>query len=481
MEKIISNNEIRYLENLSVDLTGRVFKWNGRIFRAIENTALDETIELFGCGLIERLQRERLIPKAWISDMTLEGYSLLIEHERIPVVTYPYEWSFSMLKDAAKLVLKLSIIAKEYNYELKDCHGLNVLFDSSSNPVFVDLGSIEKRHNNSKGWKAYEEFIRYYLYTLMIWSSGDSYLAKKIIFDNGFVPHHVFYFYFFPFLRIIKPLRHIIDRLALFYYKFRLFSSYPKEFILQNVPPNFHNVVLFIFGLKQRSLLPLQSINLFKVLKKIEKIKVRNTVSIWGDYQDHFTGKDGVCNYSQRFERILTIINNTDISNILELGGNQGVLSRLLSQNEKINKIICTDMDENAVDKLYLNINSVNEQIKIQPAILNFVSPSLIWPHSHPSERFRSDLVIMLAVMHHLLLKPPFFNVDGILDIVSTYSQKYVMVEFMPLGLHNGESAPELPSWYTVEWFREHFSTSFELLLEEQLEENRILFFGKKK
>jgi hypothetical protein len=51
----------------------------------------------------------------------------------------------------------------------------------------------------------------------------------------------------------------------------------------------------------------------------------------------------------------------------------------------------------------------------------------------------------------------------------------------MPLGLWNGTAAPPLPAWYTKEWFKACLETRFKVLLEEQIEENRILFFCEKR
>ena len=77
-----------------------------------------------------------------------------------------------MMKDAAKLILKLKMTLWEYGYELKDCHQFNVLFDGSR-PVYVDFGSIVKRNpENRTGWIAREEFMKCYYYLIKLWSRG---------------------------------------------------------------------------------------------------------------------------------------------------------------------------------------------------------------------------------------------------------------------------------------------------------------------
>jgi hypothetical protein len=95
-----------------------------------------------------------------------------------------------------------------------------------------------------------------------------------------------------------------------------------------------------------------------------------------------------------------------------------------------------------------------------------------------PSERFKSDVAIALALTHHLLLSQG-YDIDDILKNVSAYARKYVFVEFMPLGLWVTGQKPNVPDWYTPDWFRQSFVKFFDLILEEKLRVNNILFVGK--
>jgi hypothetical protein len=95
-----------------------------------------------------------------------------------------------------------------------------------------------------------------------------------------------------------------------------------------------------------------------------------------------------------------------------------------------------------------------------------------------PEARFKSEAVLALAVTHHLILTQN-YPIEYIFHRIERFSEKYVFIEFMPLGLYSKGVAPKVPNWYSTEWFRNNFSQHFELLLEEQLEANRILFVGK--
>jgi hypothetical protein len=86
--------------------------------------------------------------------------------------------------------------------------------------------------------------------------------------------------------------------------------------------------------------------------------------------------------------------------------------------------------------------------------------------------------VLVLAVSHHLLLGQR-IPIEHMLSVIAAYARRVVFIEFMPLGLWNGRDAPPpVPDWYTPEWFRNAFAQQFELVHEERLDVNRLLFCG---
>ena len=93
----------------------------------------------------------------------------VLRHERIPFVSYPYEWTFSMLKDAALLQLDLLLAALEHDMVLKDSTPYNVQF-KGARPTFVDVGSFE-RMREGEPWVGYRQFCMLYLYPLLLQSA----------------------------------------------------------------------------------------------------------------------------------------------------------------------------------------------------------------------------------------------------------------------------------------------------------------------
>ena len=109
---------------------------------------------------------------------------------------------------------------------------------------------------------------------------------------------------------------------------------------------------------------------------------------------------------------------------------------------------------------------------------LNCLFPITTSRSELPWKRFASDVVIALALTHHLILRHD-IRIDIIFEMFAKYTKKYILVEFMPLGLWDGKYAPPLPAWYSIDYFRRAFEKYYNIILEEQLEKNRILFFGK--
>lgn len=472
MSNEINLDEIEFSTLSLIDDVGKVFYWKNRIFRAIHSDAVEKIRDIFSCGLIDELVNNNLFPKSWITNYTIKGYSLVIEHEKIFTVVYPYEWSFSMLKDAAILILKINLIAKKYGYQTKDCHGFNVVFDYVS-PKFVDLGSFFKIDGTFSGWIAYEEYLKFYYYPLRIWSQGNHYIARKMLFGNTEMPHESYLLYTNPFYRLLSLNR--LEKITKFYFKLKNVSRISPAKIINRFPCGLGYVIVYFVNKKLLSLL---KVDILSIQKKIHKLHRKQYKTTWGKYHDQFLKNNGRI-LTPRFNRIINIINGYDIETVLELAGNQGVFSMLLLEYTKVKNIICTDVDENAVDRMY-EIAKKNNIVKLTPAVLDFVLPNLSYNRKHPNERFKCDIVVALAVTHHLLLTSK-IPIDIIFNTIKTYSNKYICLEYMPLGLYDGKNAPPLPVWYTLDWFRRSFREYFDIITEEQIEDNRILFFGKLK
>lgn len=449
-----------------IDEVGTVFLASGRVYRAVRAEAASAVEQLLRCGLLEDLAQRGLIPATWRSELMIPGYAFVLEHQRLPVISYPYEWSYGMLRDAAILVLEVNRVARTYGWELKDAHGFNVLFDGAE-PRFVDVGSLTRVPPNARGWPAYEEFLRSFEYPLRIWSEGGTFVARRLVASAEPMSHADYGLCRWAWVRWMGP--QFYQRLLARWHQYRRLSRLSEAKLAECRTSGAGQVAAW---LKQLPWLPAQNVSLSEVQARVRDRRRRKHGGFWSDYQQ--IGSAFVA--TPRFQRIIALLESFKVASIVELAGNQGWLSEELLRRRIVQSALCTDAEEWAVDQAYERTKSSG--LKLHTAVLDVVHPMATPFGEPPTARFQAQAVLALAVTHHLLLTQA-VPVERVLRSIGAYTTEFVFVEFMPLGLWDGTRAQPLPAWYGSDWFRAAFAREFEPVLEEQLEENRLLFCGR--
>ena len=186
----LTSEELRKI-NFSIDDIGSIFFYKERVLRAIKKESMTYVNELINSGLIDELVKKRLFPKTTIAQCEIDGYSMVLEHERLENWNYAYEWSFDMLKSVAMTVIEINEISNKYGYELFDCHASNLIFNFNK-PIYVDLGSFKKT-NNLSVWSAKEIFLKSYYIPLKLHSIGYSNIASNITLSVEYFNTNEFY------------------------------------------------------------------------------------------------------------------------------------------------------------------------------------------------------------------------------------------------------------------------------------------------
>ena len=106
-----------------------------------------------------------------LPDGLVDGAAAVLRHEVVPFVSYPYEWTFAMLKDAALLQLELLRGALDENLILKDSSPYNVQW-RGARPLFIDIGSFESLREGEP-WVGYRQFCMLFLYPLLLQAYKD--------------------------------------------------------------------------------------------------------------------------------------------------------------------------------------------------------------------------------------------------------------------------------------------------------------------
>jgi hypothetical protein len=372
------------------DPDSRIFTTDGRVLRALSQHGLADWQELSSSGLLEELVGDGSLvgtrevdeetgPEAGIQG----GVAAVLEHDVIPFVSYPYEWSFSMLRDAALLQLGLLRRALDAGMILKDSTPYNVQF-RGSDPVFIDVGSFE-RLREGEPWAGYRQFCMLFLYPLLLqawkdvpfqpWLRGSldgispqecrNLLSLRDRFRRGTLTHVVLH------ARLERRHEHRDEDL-----KGELRSAgFKPELIKANVS------------------------GLDRFVRRLSWEPDRST---WSEYGPHTTYTKEDAERKARFVSEAAASEQPRL--VWDLGCNEGIHARLAAEHAE--HVVAMDADALVVDRFYKALREEGKQ-RILPLVVNVVDPppGLGWRGRERRplpDRGRPDLTLALALLHHV-------------------------------------------------------------------------------
>ena len=446
-----------------LDTAGTVYIAKNVVYRKISPDYKEAALRLFNSGLFKELVARRLFPKTQVNQEALARGELVLEHERAPFLLNAWEWSFSMLKDAALTILSVAELCEKNGYHMQDSHVFNVMF-FSGRPMFVDFGSI--REGAVPGGLPQKEFFRYAYVPLQLWSKGDFYLATRLLQDN--VPMRLQ-----PFVQVDQT---------------PFFQRHAQPFIRRHdvgfALKTLANMVLWQIPGTRKHLLDVSDYGKFRfgvreMSERIRTLLPPSGKTEWKTYHDSHFQSDSV---TPRFRRIVEILAKYEWKKAVDVAGNGGYVTELLVRHFPGALFLCLDYDSQAVDQAYRRFGESEELVRrATVGMVNVMHPE--GTSLRLEDRIKSDLVLALAVTHHLILRQK-ANIDLILKSFCEATNQYLAIEFMPLGLFSEQSSQPpkpVPSWYCPEWFKGHLESHVRILLEEQLEPNRIFYLCEKR
>lgn len=369
------------------DPESRVFYAGDDVLRALSPDGLSDFEALEASGLLdgERVVRtERATGTAALGGLLVHEPAAVLRHERIPFVSYPYEWTFSMLRDAALLQLDLLLAALEHDLVLKDSTPYNVQF-KGARPTFVDVGSFE-RLRAGEPWVGYRQFCMLYLYPLLLQSAKD-------------MPFH-------PWLRGsidgIRPkeMRNVMS----FRDRFRkgvftnVFLHAKLEERYADKPAQVKQEVRRVF--KKELLVA----NVRKMRRLVERQRWDPPRGVWTAYgeRNSYTGDDA----RRKDEFVRTVATSRDWKLVWDIGCNNGRYSRIAAEGART--VVAVDADQGPVELLYRDLRE-EQNDRILPLTMNLADPSpgLGWrglERKSMPDRGRPDLVLALALVHHVAI-----------------------------------------------------------------------------
>jgi hypothetical protein len=370
------------------DPDSRVFYSGDAVYRALSTEGLSDFQALQEAGLLDdpRIVATELVPDAPELPLRMVHETAgVLRHERIPFVSYPYEWTFSMLKDAALLQLDLLLAALGRDLVLKDSTPYNVQFRGAQ-AVFVDVGSFE-RLREGESWVGYRQFCMLYLYPLLLqalkgarfqpWLRGSiegitaaemrGLLSPRDRFRRGLLTHVYLH---------ARLERRYADRGGEVRDDLRR-AGFRKELIVANAR-------------KLRSL--------------TERLRWEPPAGVWTAYGERNSYSDEDAARKEDFVREAARACSPQL--VWDIGANNGRYSRIAA--EQATTVVAIDADQGPVELLYRELRDAGDD-RILPLAIDLADPSpgLGWrglERRTLADRGRPDLVLALALVHHLTI-----------------------------------------------------------------------------
>ncbi len=398
------------------DPAGFVYEKEDRILRTVNEVGKEDWLKFVASGLSDQLQKAGwLIPYKELAEspdheLPAKNVWRYLSVEKVPFLSYPYEWSFHQLRDAAVLTLKIQLSALEKGMSLKDASAYNIQM-YRSRPIFIDILSFEK-YPEGKPWTAYRQFVMHFLGPLLLMSKRD--------------------------IRFLALLRDWIE-------------GFPIDFISKNLPWRSHfspSCLIHIHWhaklLKKyeqtrgetpsKNIGSLSKVQLIRMLEGllafVQSLKAPHQTTEWGDYYNDTNYTDSA--FECKKEIVRSICQRLKPQKVCDLGANCGEFSRVLPSDIPV--IISADIDPVAVDKNYVQVRRQKE-VNLYPILQDLTNPSpgIGWMNQERQsfeQRAKCDMLLSLALIHHLCIgnNLPF-------DYVARFFRRLspvAVVEFVP-------------------------------------------------
>ncbi len=396
------------------DPSGFIFTHQGTLYRQVQDSYRQEYHLLTSSGLYQDLvDAGLLVPHTEVSLDFAQGTGAhrVLKPERISFISYPYEWSFSQLRDAALATLQIQQRAMRCGMSLKDASAYNIQFRCGK-PIMVDTLSFEK-YEEGRPWVAYRQFCQHFLAPLALMSRVDVRLGQLLRIHLDGIPLDL--------ASRLLPGGSRLDPGLLTH--IHLHGAAQKRYADRPVAPSTPRA-----RMGRTALLAL--VDSLEGTVRRQSWKPAGTE--WGEYYGNTNySSEAMAGKRRIVSDLLAAITPTPRM-VWDLGANTGEFSRIASGMGA--ETIAWDIDPAAVEKNYIDSRSSGEA-RVLPLLQDLTNPSsyLGWALRERGSilsRGPADGALALALVHHLAIGN---NVP--LDRVAAFFQsmcRWLIVEFVP-------------------------------------------------
>ena len=394
------------------DPSGFLFVRDGVVLRQVNSVYRKSYDLLMSSGFYDAaVERGLLISHEEIDAGSAAGTAYkILRPVQLDFVSYPYEWSFSQLRDAAILTIELQKLAIDHGMSLRDASAYNVQFHSGR-AIFIDTLSFEA-YEEGRPWVAYQQFCKHFLAPLALMAYCHVELRRLLRVNIDGVPLDL--------AATLLP-RKTLLRPSLLAHVHLHSRAQAKHADTRESAERANTAKL------SRSAF----VGLVDTLgSAVERLEWTPSGTEWGDYYDDTNYSDDAS--ESKALLVGAMIDSVAPSQVWDLGANTGVYSRVAS--ERGIPTVSFDIDPAAVEKNYRRVKKESEE-RILPLVMDLTNPSpgVGWASTERSslaERGPVDLVMALALVHHLAISN---NVPVVMiaEMLSSLAH-HVLIEFVP-------------------------------------------------
>jgi hypothetical protein len=450
------------------DPAGFVFRRDGVLYRQVQPPAAADWEAMHSTGLLERLVADRLLvdhEESPLADAASPDAVAVIRPRRLDFISYPYEWSFSELKDAALLTLEIQSRALDAGMRLKDASAYNVQLDGGR-PILIDSLSFEVAPP-TEPWPGYRQFCEHFLAPLALIAFRD---ARSALMLRDFIDG-------IP-LDLAAGLLPGRTRLNLGLASHLHIHAGAQRRAAKAAPAAEGDgpPTRRISKTGQRALLD-------SLRRTVEGLRWKPS-GHWADYATTTSYSEaGTASKAAIVREMLDAIGGRTA---WDLGANTGVYSALAADAGY--RVVAWDSDAGSVEAHWLRVRgTVSSPILPLIGDLANPSPSIGWGLEERAsflDRANADALLALALVHHLAIGNN-VPLPAVADLFARIAPNAI-VEFVPkedpMTRRLLAARRDIFEGYTLEGFRAAFGERFEIVRETAITDSpRTLFLLRRR
>jgi SAM-dependent methyltransferase len=395
------------------DPAGSLVVERDRAVRTIRPEFREPVFEFLSSNFYRRaVERGEMIA----SEVEDDADGLRLIHPRVRIPTYPWEWTASQWLAAAELTLRLCDEALDDGWILKDATPLNVLFDGAR-PVLVDVLSFERRDPGSSLWLAYGQYVRTFLLPLLMKKMLQWPLELTSFKRDGYEPAELYAA--LGWTKRLSPaalmpitVPALLDR-----------RKEPQAGVRKAQPPRdpeltLHTLKRTVAGLRKRTRAAMPG----------------GATSEWAEYTSSLTHYSAA-ESEQKRAWIRGVLEELGPATVLDVGANTGEFSAIAADAGA--DVVALERDADAAERIARMSVAKNLKIQTIHADLARPTPAVGWENRESSALLprlegHFDLLMLLAVIHHLLLLEQ-IPVRAIVKLCHRLTKRFLVVEWVPV------------------------------------------------